>query len=584
MSIKKSVLSVSALGLGLLGMACSSTAEKDTAAGPSASANGESDNSSTGGGNNQSDGQQSTNDSSTGGGNTGDGGAGNSGGSSENGTGETPITDGVVVTGGSIGNGDNTGGEEGSADPTVVVPPPSLITSGQGNFWQIGQVTEGGGAATVTVDDAQTFQAWQGFGGTFNERGWDALEELSAEDRALAIQLLFSSQNGLALTVGRIPIGSSDYGLDRYSLADEPQDLAGDPMQNFSIDRDQNDLIPYIKAALEVNPDIKFWASPWSPPPWMTDNGIDVGLPAPSPGPAEFDMDGRAMKSDPLMLQAHAEYLARFVEAYTAEGIAVEAVHPQNEPGWAQNYPSCAWPNNLLTTYIRDYLGPLFETRLPNTEIWLGTMSNTTSDSIVVDVMGDPAAAAYVKGIGLQWGMGDGNNPVTYQTYDVPVMQTEHKCGNYPWLGSYVEVAPNDYAYAEESWDLFTNWLEKGVNSYMAWNMVLDTSGRSMDTTRPWGQNTLLTVDRNSDSLIVTPTYFVFRHLSQYVKPGAVRVAVDGDALAFKNADGSIVTILHNGGGAPAATTLAVGGTTVQFEVPSRGWATVNTPAPVAAQ
>ena len=38
-------------------------------------------------------------------------------------------------------------------------------------------------------------------------------------------------------------------------------------MTNFSIARDQQKLIPFIKAALKVKPDIHLWASPWVVPP-----------------------------------------------------------------------------------------------------------------------------------------------------------------------------------------------------------------------------------------------------------------------------------------------------------------------------
>lgn len=313
-----------------------------------------------------------------------------------------------------------------------------------------------------------------------------------------------------------------------------------------------------------MNPNLRFWASPWSPPPWMKDsNAYNRGN----------------MKNDAQNLGAHALYLARFVEEYAAEGIVVEAVHPQNEPGYEQDYPSCRWSASQMTDYIANYLGPLFAQRLPNTEIWLGTMSNPTSSSIVDSVMGNGTARGYVKGIGLQWGMGDGNQPSTYaSSYQVPVMQTEHKCGNYPWEnGTDQSRAPNDHAYAEESWGFFTNWIRKSVNSYMAWNMVLDTIGLSLDEVRPWAQNALLAVDRNSSTLVVTPTYYVFRHLAQYVEPGAVRVEVQGgDALAFQNPDGSIVTVLFNSGQQVSNTTLAVAGTTLQFSIPARGWATVN--------
>ncbi len=70
----------------------------------------------------------------------------------------------------------------------------------------------------------------------------------------------------------------------------------------------------------------------------------------------------------------------------------------------------------------------------------------------------------------------------------------------------------------------------------------------------------------------------MFRHVAQYVSPGATRVnTTGGDALAFKNPDGSVTTILYNSTTSPAATVLAVGATTVEFMIPAQGWATVNT-------
>src|SRR3546814_1544682 len=40
-------------------------------------------------------------------------------------------------------------------------------------------------------------------------------------------------------------------------------------LTKFSLERDKTKLIPYIKAALAVKENIRFWASPWTPPVWM---------------------------------------------------------------------------------------------------------------------------------------------------------------------------------------------------------------------------------------------------------------------------------------------------------------------------
>ena len=86
-------------------------------------------------------------------------------------------------------------------------------------------------------------------------------------------------------------------------------------------------------------------------------------------------------------------------------------------------------------------------------------------------------------------------------------------------------AAPNDHAYGVESWGLIRDWIKAGVTAYSAWNMVLDTVGKGIDTTRAWPQNALLTVNTSAKTLNVTPAYYVFRHFSQFVDPGAKVVA-----------------------------------------------------------
>jgi glucosylceramidase len=163
-------------------------------------------------------------------------------------------------------------------------------------------------------------------------------------------------------------------------------------------------------------------------------------------------------------------------------------------------------------------------------------------------------------------------------------MQTEHRCGNYSFSTKYwdqsrydASTPQNDHLYGEESWQLIRDWIVGGVNSYLAWNMVLDTQGRSLDG---WPQNALLVVDRSAGTLIVTAAYYAFRHYSQYILPGATRLGTSGtnDAIAFQNPDGGIITEVYNSGDSPNTMTVDVGGTSYQFDVPAHGWATLRVP------
>jgi glucosylceramidase len=517
----------------------------------------------------------------------GAGGAGNAGAGGTGGAGAAGVGGGAGIGGagaagaaGSAGAGGAAGdaGSAGTAGSAGMMPVerPGVVTSGAGEYWQVGTLTEASGAAAVTVNATQTFQDWIGFGGTFNEAGWDALSELGAADRDRAIRLLFSPSEGANFKWGRIPIGASDYAMDRYTL----NETAGDyTMTSFSIERDRQRLIPYVRAAQAVKPDIRFWASPWTPPTWMKDppefDGTDAG---PNGQPAATYE--AFMKDDEQTLEAYALYLARWVEEWELEGIPIDSVHPQNEPGYSTRYPSCRWEAGLLGRFVGDFLGPTFDARGLETDIWFGTLSNNESAVYSGNIGGlTGAAEEYTVGVGLQWNTMEHTGELAQRGF--LVMQTEHRCGNYPFT---VQGAPpfnpdmpqNDHAYAVESWGYLRDWIEEGVNSYSAWNMVLDTVGKNLDAQRPWPQNALLVVDRETDMLVETPAYYVFRHLSYFVDPGAVRVGVSGgDALAFQNPDGSLVAVLHNSASQPADTTVAMGDKTYQVAIPAQGFATL---------
>jgi glucosylceramidase len=486
------------------------------------------------------------------------GSSGDTGGSSSPGAGQSGDGGGAPNGGATMASGGSAMGNAGSAGSAGSAGAPSLpefVTSAANAYWNTaGQVTLlTSGTADLSVDENTKYQRWDGFGGCFNEMGWDALSVLTGEIPR-AMKLLFDAKDGANLAYGRLPLGASDYSMSWYTL----DDTAGDfTMEKFSIARDREKLIPFIKAALATKPDLHLWASPWVVPGWMMDSS-------------------RNMKSDAQTLGAHALYMARFVEEYAKDGLKIEAIHPQNEPGYARVH----WTQALLIDFMKTYLGPTFAQRNLSTEIWCGTMSKNPEDTDIAKAAAlDAAAMKYIKGFGVQWNLQDA---VPTLAAKGPVMQTEHRCGNYNFESPYwdrsrydANKAQNDHLYGEESWQLIRDWIVSGVNSYSAWNMVLDSVGKSLDN---WPQNALLVVDRSAKTLTVTAAYYAFRHYSRYIMPGATRIGLEGskDALAFKNLDGSIITELYNSGTSPKKTTVNIGGALYQFEVPAHGWATLR--------
>jgi len=469
------------------------------------------------------------------------------------------------ATGGSANNGSaGAAGAAGSAGASTVSN--ALVTSASGAYWKTATWTEGTGTATVTVNATKTYQTWDGFGGAFNELGWSYLTTKALQDEAL--QLLFGT-DGANFAWGRIPIGASDYATSRYTLNETSGDTA---MTNFSIDRDKQKLIPYIKAAQALKPGIRFWASPWTPPSWMKSS------PYQTPGNPVNAFDGGSMKSDDATLKGLALYFVKFIKAYAEQGIKIDYVAPQNEPNYSQNYPSAIWSPSTFTTFFGKYLGPTLASETPTTQLMLGTMSNNggSADVAVANaVLADATAKGFAKVMGVQWGMSDANQVSDLQSKGagIPIWLSEHKCGGNP--GSDVPAAPNDLSYAKDSWGYIRDAMKRGLTAYNSWNMVLDKGGRGIDNTRAWAQNALLVVD--GGKIVQTPAYYVFRHFSQYVAPQAKRIdATGGDAVAFKNPDGSLVAIMYNSGAANSNYVVSIGGKSVQFAMPASGWATVR--------
>ncbi|PUA36190.1 glycosyl hydrolase [Paenibacillus elgii] len=418
---------------------------------------------------------------------------------------------------------------------------------------------QAGGDANLTIT-GEAFQTVEGFGGCFNELGFTALSHLTSEERGRVLHSLFHPEGELKLGICRLPIGASDYALEWYSLNETDGDLA---MEHFSIERDRQYLIPYIKEALTYNPDLKFFASPWSPPTWMK-------------FPKAYNYGTLRWEKD--ILQAYALYFVKFVEAYRQEGITIHQIHVQNEVVADQKFPSCVWTGEQLREFIRDYLGPAFEEHGLDTEIWLGTINapepwqemlhKSTSDYDVYanTVLSDPEAYKYIQGIGYQWA-GKYAIQRTVQSYpELRYMQTENECGD----------GLNTWDYAKYVFNLYQHYFTNGVNSYIYWNMVLEPKGRS---TWGWEQNSMITSDPAAKRAVYNPEFFVMQHFSHFVAPGSSRIGLKGpwagNALAFAAPNGQKAVIVANPFAEPRVLRLSDGTRTQALELEPESFNTI---------
>lgn len=393
---------------------------------------------------------------------------------------------------------------------------------------------------TIFVYPDSTLQEVSGFGGTFNELGWDALQYLTLIEREQVMKSLFSS-SGANFSWGRTPVGASDYAIGYYSYDDVKEDYT---MRDFSIARDRYILIPYIKAVLKIRPDLKLWASPWTPPAWMKVNehysqksqginGTDVGHNRLDPNKNVLgNVTGFKMQEG--YLKAYALYLSKYIQYYQQQGIKIDVLMPQNEIAWTPAWPSCTWRPEDLGLFVGQYLGPQFKKDSLQTQLWLGTINYPNPD-YVRTFLKQKDVDKYIKGIGVQWS-GKQALPVIHKEYpNYRYMQTENQCGN----------GENDWSSLEETWKSVVYCFNNGVNSYMYWNMVLDETCKS---SWDWKQNCLIIIDRKNKKIRYTDEYYLMKHLSRYVQPGShlVKVSDSKNTLAFKTFDGELVVVIYN--------------------------------------
>jgi glucosylceramidase len=396
------------------------------------------------------------------------------------------------------------------------------------------------GVPDVIVQTERPQQTIEGFGACFNELGWTSLAALDAEERDGIFRELFAPGVGANFTLCRMPVGANDFARDWYSYDEAPGDFA---LEHFSIANDLKTLVPFIKSALAHQPRLKLWASPWSPPSWMkTNQHYAAALPMPwQPGvsnglrPDQVGKEGTDMfVQEERYFRAYASYIGRFVDEYRTLGINVGMVMPQNEFNSPQVFPSCTWTPEGLARLIA-YLGPEMAER--GVDVFVGTLERP-DDRLVEVSLRAPEAGKYITGAGFQWA-GKGAIAEIHRRYpSLTLYQTEQECGE----------GRNDWRYCRYAWSLMKHYLQNGAGAYMYWNISLQQGGVSR---WGWAQNSLVTVDVAAKTFVYNHEYYLMKHLSHFVGPGARVLETASwtgyeNQLAFVNPDGSTVVVMQN--------------------------------------
>lgn len=370
------------------------------------------------------------------------------------------------------------------------------------------------------------YQKIIGFGGAFTESSGYCFSKLSNEIKKQFLTDYFS-HDGINYSLCRTHIGSCDFCLDTYSYSNN------ETLSDFSIERDKKYLIPLIKRAMELKPDIKLVATPWSPPAFMKDNN-------------RLKQGGKLQEK---YKNVWAKYLVKYFQEYHKQGINIDYMTVQNEPNASQPWESCQYTSKEELDLIKNYLYPTFKSN--NIPIKLLIWDHNKERLIYrsMDILGDSRVRDMVAGVGYHYYSGDHfENIKTFsELYDDKLVIHTEGCTGYEksWFRKKKRRIPNAEIYAHD----IMGDLNSGANGYIDWNILLDYYGGPTHVNNSC--NAPIMLNKKSNNYTKTLSYYYIGHFSKFIKPGAKRIAFSKytdelEVTSFCNTDNSIVTVVLN--------------------------------------
>jgi glucosylceramidase len=390
----------------------------------------------------------------------------------------------------------------------------------------------------VDLDTTVKYQTIDGWGGSPNEIGTNALHKLPAALQDSVIKLLFDTVTGCKFNVIRLPIGCTDFSLGGYTLNDTPNDTL---MTNINITRDSLGTIKFTKDAMRYNPNLQVWGSPWTAPKWMKNNNNWWGGGA--------NTEECALIQTPKILTAYALYFSKAIQLYKDAGLPYFALAFQNEPRVCQPFPSMRWSSGTtMANFMKYYLYPRMHADHPDIQLWTPTM-NVADHTYFAPLLND-TATTHLVATGVQY---EGKDAVVWlhATYpNIKIYATELVCGG----------GDNQWAYAfDPTFRDIKFYFDNGASGAFQWNLMLDKSGSSGPMIN-WIQNSMITMDTVAKTIMCQPQYYVLKHMSYYIRPGARIIRITGsymaNVIAAQNPDGSVAVVAQNN--AVAAQQIAV--------------------------
>ena len=409
----------------------------------------------------------------------------------------------------------------------------------------------------IFVDPAKTFQTVLGIGGALTDAAAETFYKLPEGKQQEILKAYFDPQNGIGYSLGRTHIHSCDFSSESYTyVKDGDKELA-----SFDISHDLKYRVPFIKAALATagKGNFTLFASPWSPPAWMKDNG-DM-------------LHGGKLK--PEYRESWARYCCKFIHAYEKEGIPIWGLTVQNEPLAAQLWESCIFSAGEERDFVRDHLGPALRSAgLKDKKIIIWDHNRGLMYEYASTILNDPAAAQYVWGVGYHWYVSDNFENVkrVKEAYPKTHLLFTEGC-NGPFDFSQI----NDWQWGETYAKSMIHDFNNGAEGWTDWNVLLDEKGGPNHT-----QNCCFApihADTKTGRLFYMNSYYYIGHFSKFIRPGAKRIISSSTTdhlltTAFLNPDGKIAVVVLNLSDEAQAFNLWLGGKATRTSSPAHSMVT----------
>ena len=396
--------------------------------------------------------------------------------------------------------------------------------------------TRPGTAPVIVNDEAAHYQTIVGFGASMTDSSAYLLNQKVPPAALDAVMMaLFDRKQGIGVSFLRNPMGASDLARFHYSYDDLTPGSTDASLASFSITHDNADILPLLRQAKAINPQLKLMGSPWSPPGWMKTSGSMVG--------------GSLLPAD---YNSYANYFVKYLQAYAAAGAPVDYISLQNEPLFVpSNYPGMSMDGATQATVLKNYVLPALAAAQLNTQVLIYD-HNWDNTDYAKTILADPALAnsPLIGGIAWHWYGGiPSSMTALHQIYpNQPNFVTEASGGT--WVNDEIRTDFETIIHSLRNWS----------NSFIKWGLALDTNrgpnAGGCNTCTP-----LVTVNQATGAVSYPADYYTLGHFSKFAQPGALRLYSNDAAglltVAFSNPDGSRSLVVYND--TPAAVSATRG-------------------------